>query len=349
MLVLECADAVGARWRTRYDGLRLNTARMFSGLPGLRIPTRHGRYPRRDDYVSYLESYAAHHRLQVRYSTTLERVDRAEAGGLWRLQTSSGPLLARHAVLATGYDAVPRLPEWAEGQGFAGELIHAREYRSPQPYSGRDVLVVGAGNSGIDIAGHLIDAGARVAVSMRTPPNVFPRDVYGLPLQPFSIPAEHLPAWMGDALGFALQRIVYRNLVPYGLPRAPDGFQTRFRRLSVGPAVDDGFIAHLKAGRTRIVAPVERLDANEAVLRDGERVRAEAIVCATGYGRGLEPIVGHLGVLGADGSPTHVHGAPEHPLAPRLYFAGFHAAPAGQLRAMPRHARRIARAAARDR
>jgi putative flavoprotein involved in K+ transport len=349
VLVLERTEAVGARWRTRYDGLRLNTARLLSSLPGHRIPSRYGRYPHREEFVSYLEGYAAHHRLQVRFATTLERVDRAEDGGLWRLETSGGPLLARHAVIATGYDAIPTLPDWARDHSFAGELIHAGEYRSPQAYRGREVLIIGAGNTGVDMAGLLLDAGARVTVSMRTPPNVFPRDWLGVPLQTFAIPAEHLPAGLGDALGFLLQRLIHGDLSSYGLPRAPEGFQTRFRRQSVGPAVDDGFIAHLKAGRTRIVAPVERLEANDAVLRDGERVRADAIICATGYARGLEPIVGHLGVLGPDGIPTHQEGAPEHPGAPRLYFAGFHAAPSGQIRIMPRHARRIARAAARER
>jgi putative flavoprotein involved in K+ transport len=73
------------------------------------------------------------------------------------------------------------------------------------------------------------------------------------------------------------------------------------------------------------------------------------VICATGYARGLEPIVGHLGVLRADGLPINHGGAPEHPDAPRLYFAGFHGPPGGQIRIAPIHARRIAKAAARDR
>jgi putative flavoprotein involved in K+ transport len=348
-IVLERTEAVGARWRSRYDGLRLNTMRTLSTLPGYRIPRRYGRYPRREDFVAYLEAYAAHHQLPLRLATELHRVDRAEKDGLWRLETSAGPLLARYAVLATGYDAVPRLPAWADSDGFAGELIHASEYRSPRAYGGREVLVVGAGNTGIDIAGFLVDAGARVSVAMRTPPNVFPRDWHGIPLQPSAIPAEHLPAKIGDALGFATQRLIYGDLSPYGIPRSPDGFQTKFRRQLVGPAVDDGFIAALKAGRTRIVALVERLETRDVVLVDGTRLQPDAVICATGYARGLEPIAGHLGVLRPDGLPTHFNAAPEHPDTPRLYFAGFYAGPAGQVRIMPTHARRIARAAARDR
>jgi putative flavoprotein involved in K+ transport len=348
-VVLESTEAVGARWRTRYDGLRLNTMRTFSTLPGYRMPRRYGRYPRREDFVAYLEAYAAHHRLPLRFATALHRVDRADEDGLWRLETSSGPLLARYAVLATGYDAVPKLPEWADNGGFAGELIHASEYRSAKPYRGREVLVVGAGNTGIDIAGLLVEAGARVSLAMRTPPNVFPRDWHGIPLQPSAIPAERLPAKIGDALGFAIQRLIYGDLSPYGIPRSPDGFQTKFRRQLVGPAVDDGFIAALRAGRTRVVASVERLEVRDVVLVDGTRMQPDSVICATGYARGLEPIAGHLGVLRPDGLPRHFNGAPEHPDTPRLYFAGFYGAPAGQIRILPTHARRIARAAARDR
>lgn len=347
--VLERTDAVGARWRTRYEGLRLNTMRTLSTLPGHRMSSGYGRYPRREDFIAYLESYAAHHRLRVRFATELQRVERGEQDGLWRLETSRGPLSARYLVIATGYDAVPKLPEWASAADFAGELIHACEYRSAEAYRGREVLVVGAGNTGIDIAGFLIDAGADVSLAMRTPPNVFPRDWLGVPLQPSAIPAEHLPAKIGDTIGSVLQRLIYGNLSPYGLPRAPVGFETRFRRELIGPAVDDGFIDALKAGRTRVVAPVDRLQGGEVVLADDTRMRPDAVICATGYTRGLEQLVGHLGVLREDGLPLNFNAASDHPNAPHLYFAGFYAGPAGQIRVHPIHARRIARAIWRER
>ena len=348
-LLLERTDGIGARWRSRYDGLRLNTMRLLSTLPGYRVPRRYGRYPRREDFVAYLEAYTAHHGLSPRFDTELQRVDRADEDGLWRLETSGGPLLARYVVVATGYDAIPKLPEWAQANGFPGELIHSSEYRSAQPYRDKDVLLVGAGNTGIDIAGFLIAAGARVSMSMRTPPNVYPRDWLGFPLQLSALPNERLPSKIGDAIGFATQRMIFGDLSKYGMPKAPEGYLTKFRTRLVGPAVDDGFIAALKAGRTRIVAPVDRLEGREAVLADGTRETPDAIICATGYSRGLEPIAGHLGVLRPDGLPKNFNAAPEHPAAPRLYFTGFYGAPAGQIRLFPIHARRIARAASRDR
>ena len=321
---------------------------MFSTLPGHRIPRSVGRYPRRDDFVAYLENYAEHHRLPVRFETELERVDRGE-DGLWRLETSAGPLLTRYAVVATGYDAVPTLPELPGRDGYTGELIHAAAFRDPAAYRGREVLIVGAGNTGVDIAGHLVVAGARVSVAVRTPPNIFPRDWLGAPLQAAAIAADHMPLKLADAIGFLLQRLIFGDLSAYGLPRAPEGFQTKYRRSLVGAAVDDGFVEALKTERARVVPQVERLDGPEVVLAGGSRLRPNAIICATGYRRGLEPLVGHLGVLRPDGIPIHPHGAPEHPAARRLYFAGFWGSNSGQIRFMPMHARRIARAAARDR
>ena len=347
-LTLERTEGVGARWRARYDGLRLNTMRLMSGLPGHRIPRAAGRFPSRDDFVAYLEAYAARSGLDMRFDTSLERVERGEDGD-WLLSTSRGPMSARYAVVATGFDAEPELPDWADPASFSGELIHAIEFRSAQAYAGKKVLVVGAGNSGIDIAGHLIAAGADVALSMRTPPNIFPRELLGVPLQPSAVLVDYGPPWPGDAVGRLLQRVAFGDLTPYGIPRAPQGFQSRFRGRLVGPAVDDGFVAALKAGRTRVVKPVERLAGAEVVLVDGERMRPDAVICATGYGRGLEPIAGHLGVLLQNGLPERQNGAPPHPATPRLYFAGYWGYPSGQLRVYPAQAKRIARHAARDR
>ena len=319
----------------------------FSSLPGYRIPRRLGRYPRREDFVGYLGEYAAQRGLSIRFGVELERVDRDDRA--WRLQTSAEFLLARYTVIATGYDAVPKMPDWPGRDRFEGELLHAADFRTATPYSGRQVLIVGAGNSGVDIAGHLLSAGARVTVSMRTPPNLFPRDWGKIPLEPLAIVGERGPAKVADVVGFLLQRAIFGDLTSYGIPSAPEGYESRFRRTHMSVATDDGFVAGLKAGRARVVAPVERFDAREVVLVDGTRLTPDAVICATGYARGLESAVSHLGVLRPDGLPIRYGAAPEHPNAPRLYFAGFWGSNGGQIRWSSIHARRIARAAVRDR
>src|SRR5436309_2991971 len=151
-LVLEAGDGPGAAWRERYDRLRLHTPRLLSGLPGHRIPRRYGRWVRRDDLLAYFKQYAEAQGVEVRTGVRVERVD---AG--WDLETSAGPLQAATVIVATGYNGAPFIPDWPGRAAFTGELIHSSQYLNPAPYRGRDVLVVGAGNSGAEIATDVAD------------------------------------------------------------------------------------------------------------------------------------------------------------------------------------------------
>jgi putative flavoprotein involved in K+ transport len=343
-VALERGAAIGARWRARYDGLRLNTFRAFSHLPGMRLPRAAGRYASRDAFVAYLDDYAAQHSLDVRLGVEAQRIERAASNG-WVVDSSGGRFAAPNVVVATGWDGEAKLPRWATGAPFTGPLLHTCQLRDLAEFRDRRVLIAGAGNSGIDVAGLLVHA-AHVTVSMRTPPSIFPRDWLGAPLGATVRIGEYLPSWAVDPMGRFIQWQVYGDLSPWGVPRAPEGFMTRFRRAAISPAVDDGFVAALKAGRARVVGEVERLAPGEAVLVDGGRVPADAVICATGYGRGLERLVGHLGVLDERGVPRYAGGAPGDPQHPGLYFAGFEVALSGSIRVSGRHARRIASAVA---
>jgi putative flavoprotein involved in K+ transport len=347
-IVIETSDAVGARWRSRYAELRLNSWRPMSKLQGRGMPRSTGRYPSRDDVVAYLEHFAREHAIELRFRTQLLGVDRDHE--FWRLDTSAGPMLCRYLVIATGWDAIPVMPCWSGAETFGGDLIHASEFKSAMPYAGRDVLVVGAGNSGFDIAGHLVRAGARVTLSMRTPPNLAAREVLRLPGQPILVVfGDHVPPAMVDTLFRFVQRLTFGDLRRYGIPLSLIGVYANHRQYRRNPAVDDGFVAALKRGAARVVGTIEHFEGSDVVLADGARLRPDAVVCATGYRRGLEPLVGHLGVLGEDGVPVNHAGTPDHRCAPRLYFCGMWGPFSGQIRLGPIHARRIARAAAVDR
>ncbi|MYR62313.1 NAD(P)-binding domain-containing protein, partial [Streptomyces sp. SID625] len=145
-VALERSDRVGASWRGHYDRLRLHTTRRLSALPGLPIPRRFGRWVARDDVVRYLEKYAEHHELEIVTGVEVSRVERTPDGTGWLLRATGGRELTGTAVVvATGYNHTPRLPDWPGRTAYTGELLHASAYRSPGPYAGRDVLVVGIG------------------------------------------------------------------------------------------------------------------------------------------------------------------------------------------------------------
>ncbi|HEY8501289.1 MAG TPA: NAD(P)/FAD-dependent oxidoreductase, partial [Solirubrobacterales bacterium] len=293
-----------------------------------------GRWVARDDYVAYLEEYARRRRLRIEFGIEVGRVDREGRG--WRLQTSAGPIRAGSVVIATGHDRVPFVPDWPGREEFAGELLHAAAYRNPVPFRGRSVLVVACGNSGADIAADLAAGGAgRVQVSMRTPPNVFPREFLGVPLMASAPLLERLPAPVFDAVGRLTQRTIYGDLTPKGLRPAPLGVQSTMLARGISPVTDDGFVAALRRDRIGIVPEVVRFEGQEAVLRDGRRSRPDAVIAATGYRRGLEPLVGHLGVLDAGGAPAGE--------AEGLHFIGYRPTLSGQLHGIKGEARSIAR------
>ena len=345
-LVVDRADAVGASWRGHYDRLHLHTARQLSQLPGLRMPRRYGRYVARADVVDYLESYADHHRLRTLLGTKVRRVDRQD--GHWVVRAGDDDLEAGHVVVATGPNHTPELPDWPGRDGFTGELVHASAYRNPSPYGGRDVLVVGAGNTGAEIAVDLVEGGARsVRLAVRTPPNIVRREVGGLPSQAVSMLVRHVPPPVVDRMIRVVQRATVPDLADLGLPRPDDGVYTRVVRDDAIPIIDVGLVDAVRRRQVEVVGAVVGFDGADVVLADGARVAPDAVIVAAGYRNGLEPLVGHLGVLDARGRPR-VRGGNADPAAPGLWFTGYTNPISGNFRELAIDARRIARAIARE-
>jgi len=329
VLVVDRGSAVGDSWRKRYDRLHLHTPRVQSALPGLRMPRRLGRWVAKDDVAAYLADYAAHHGLTPQFETAVTRLE--QDGGSWKAHTDGGPLQVRQVVLATGYNAEPVEPEWPGQDSFGGQVLHASAYANPTPYRGKDVLVVGAGNTGAEIAADLAEGGAaQVWLAVRTPPNVVPRQLGPIPTTLLAISMDFSPAWLADPINRFLQKRFVGDLTRYGLPAPRSGVVSQMRATGVTPTIDVGLIAELKAGRVTPVAALERFDGDEAVLADTT---------------GLAPVVGHLGVLDDRGRPT-VHGARTR--VPGLRFVGLTNPLKGLLFQISLDARATARAVARE-
>jgi cation diffusion facilitator CzcD-associated flavoprotein CzcO len=337
--VLESTDAVGASWRSHYDRLHLHTTRGLSGLPGIPIPERMGRWVARDDFVFYLEDYARGIDVPIRFGVRLERIDHSARG--WRLTTNRGPVEAGLVVVATGYNHTPRLPAWPGNKGFTGELVHSSTYRNPAPFRGRDVLVVGAGNSGAEIAADLVEGGAgKVWISIRTPPNIVRRDnPGGIAPQHLGILMRPLPRAIVDPLSLFVQKVFVGDLSRFGIPAPTKGVATRVAEEQI-PLIDVGFLAQLKAGRIAVVPGVTAFEGAD-VICDGRRVQPDAVIAATGYSPGLEPAVGHLGVLAPSGRPAR-HAPDSDPKVPGLFFIGYSNPISGNLREIAHDARRLA-------
>lgn len=339
VVVLEQDAQIGGSWARRYDRLRLHTVRGFSGLAYFGIPSRYPRYLTRDEFVAYLQEYAAHFGLDVVTSCAVTKVSTdPDVPRRWKISTSSGTWYARAVVIATGQYRIPIIPRWPGMETFRGELSHSASYAKPTPYTGERVLVVGAGNSGAEIATDIAENhGAFVALSIRTPPAIVPRDPFGMPVQRTGIMLSFLPSSIADRLGRLTSRLVLGDLTAYKIPRPAWG---PFSAKRV-PLINVGFVEAVKRGIVHIRPALARLTPTGAVYADGVEEPFDAVIAATGFGTGLKELLDADGVLDESGEPIGAHGAPT--ARPGLYFVGFIHSLRGQLFESNRASRRLAR------
>lgn len=341
-LVIDRGDGVGDVWRARYDRLHLHTPRVQSGLPGFPIPASAGRWVARDDVATYLARYADHHGIRPELGVEVGRLDRED--GHWVARAGPRSFRAGQVVLACGLAREPVLPRWADGAGLP--VLHSSQYRDPAPFAGRAVLVVGAGNSGAEIAADLADGGAgSVQWSIRTPPTIVPRQLGPVPTSLLGIFQDHLPAPPLDALNRLVRRVFVGDLRGLGLPAPTRGLVTAARESGTTPLIDVGVLDALRRGRVRVVPAVTRVEGGSVTFADGHRSGPDVVVAATGWSPALTGIVGHLGVLDRDGRPL-VHGGAVCGRAPGLRFVGFRTPLKGALLQINLDARRAARAIA---
>jgi cation diffusion facilitator CzcD-associated flavoprotein CzcO len=342
-VVLDRDQQIGGTWSRRYDRLRLHTVRGFSGLAYYAIPRRYPRYLSRDDFVAYLDEYARHFGLRVVHGAAAQRIRPADGSDDWIIELGGGTSWrAPVAVVATGQYRDPIVPRWPGRDVYAGRFAHSASYLNATPFVGGRVLVVGAGNSGAEIATDLIGHGAAsVTISIRTPPPIVPRDPFGLPVQRTSLLLSALPAAIADRLGWATARLVFGDLTRHGMP---DGAFAPYRTRRV-PVIDVGFVEALKRRRITVRPAVERLTETGAVFVGGATEPFDAIIAATGFTSGLGALVDAPAALDDAGEPRDRCGEPT--ACPGLYFVGFTHSLRGHLFEANLASRRLARHVAR--
>ena len=177
-LLLDAGREVGHVWRDRWDSLRLFTPAEYDGLPGLPFPAPAGTYPTKDQVADYLRGYAAAFELPVRLNTRVTRLTRT--GDTFAAHTSTGTVTARQVVIATGPFQTPVIPATARNMAADVVQVHSASYDNPNQLPDGPVLVVGAGNSGLQIAAELAASGARsVTVAVGTRPPMLPQRFLG--------------------------------------------------------------------------------------------------------------------------------------------------------------------------
>ena len=339
--VLEKAGQVGAVWRRHYDRLHLHTDKSHSGLPGMAMPASYPAYPARAQVVDYLERYAARFGIKPVFNTEVSRI--ARDGPQWRADLAEGSIVAPVVVIATGIADAPHRPTWPGIERYSGAVLHSSEYRNPGPYAGKRVLVVGFGNSGGEIALDLANAGVDVAMSVRGPVQIIPRDLLGFPILSWAILYQRLPARLVDAINAPVLRLALGNFEKLGLRRAAKGPRRMIEEDGRVPLIDIGTLARIRDGAIKLRGGIARFTTDGAVFADATTEPFDAVILATGFRPDLRRLIPDVeGIFDPHGMPL-VTGRPT--AAPGLYFCGQITVPTGQLREIGIEAERIARSA----
>lgn len=272
-IVLDAADRLGGSWPHYYDSLQLFSPARFAALPWRQLPGDPDHYPHRDDVAEYLAACAADLTAEIRLGHRVISV--TPEPGLFLVRSANGSeLRSRALVAASGYFGSPYRPTLPGLDSFAGQVLHSGEYRSPASVSGERVVVVGGGNSAVQIAVELARS-AHVTLTTRSRLRWFAQRPLGRDLH-----------WW---------------LTRSGLDSAPLG-----RLLRGGqPVLDDGaYRAAIDAGLPDHRPLFDRLEGDEVVWANGESEPVDALILATGYRPHL-PYLARTAALDGDGAPLH--------------------------------------------
>ncbi|MQM01015.1 hypothetical protein Taro_033762 [Colocasia esculenta] len=268
--VLEKAHCVASLWQHRtYDRLKLHLPKQFCELPLMGFPPGFPKYPSKQQFVAYAVSYAARFGIRPLFGCAVRLAEFDFGGGCWRVMTESGEVfLARWLVVATGENAQPVIPELPGVERFAGRVIHTSSYKSGRDFRGEKVLVVGCGNSGMEISLDLCRHNARPHMVVRNSVSfkelypctydvmqvhVLPREILGL--STFGI-AMALVRWFPlravDRLLLVAAHLILGDTDRLGLRRPKTGPIELKNSTGKTPVLDVGALAHIKAGKIKV-------------------------------------------------------------------------------------------------
>ena len=284
-------------------------------------------YPARAQVVTYLENYCEQLGITPRFNTAAQKVTRSDHG--WTTKTNTADIISENLIICTGNTNVPKNVDKPGMETFPGLVIHSSEYTNGQPYKDQNVLVVGFGNSACEIAICLHEHGANPAMSVRSPVNVIPRDIMGIPILKLGILLSKLPPTLADQLNRPLMNLLVGDIEKYGLKKLPYGPMEQIAKDRSIPLLDIGTMNLIKRGDIRIYGDISSIQEDIIYFEDDQQ-QFDAIILATGYNSGLKEFISLSSERLAD---IQLHWSKRKYFGKdNLYFCGYYVAPTGMLR-----------------
>ncbi|XP_062087295.1 probable indole-3-pyruvate monooxygenase YUCCA10 [Humulus lupulus] len=290
-IILEREDCFASLWKKyAYDRLHFHLRKQFCELPHMAFPSTFPQYVPKNLFLQYLNDYVSHFQIRPVYRRTVESAIYDEASGKWNVKARLNDLgdknieeySGRFLVVATGETANPFVPEIKGLDGFAGEILHSTQFKSGKEFRNKKVLVVGSGNSGMEIALDLTNHDAKTSVIVRSPIHVVSREMVYLAL----VLLKYLPLKMVDSVVVMLSKLMYGDLTKYGIERPSEG--PFYMKVKYGkyPIIDVGTCHKIKTGEIQVLpAEIESVKNDVVVLKNNKSYQVDAIVFCTGFKR----------------------------------------------------------------
>ena len=337
-IIIEKQDQVAAPWRNHYDRLHLHTSKRFSNLPYKKFGRTIPRYPGRQQVVDYLNDYQKEFNITPVFNT--KAISVKKEGDYWITETTNGTFKSKYLIMATGLYGKPKPINFKGMETFPGKILHSYEYKTGKDFKEQNVLVVGFGNSACEIAIDLYEQGSIPSMAVRSPVNVIPRDVLGVPVLELSLLMSRLPPRVADTISAPLMKWLIGDLAKLGLKKLPYGPLEEIRRDGNVPLLDIGTIQHIRKGHIKIHDDIDYIEDKTVHFKDGKKKFFDAIVAGIGYYRDYAEIVdvdkSRFEDLQVCANKQKYFGKDG------LYFCGYWVSPTGQIREIASDSQKIA-------
>lgn len=305
-LLLEREDCFAPLWKKKtYKRLHLHLPKHTCELPLMKFPSTYPNYVPRSDFLQYLDSYVDHFHINPLYLRRVVGASFDQDSKRWHIRAKNmvegggeEEYLGRYLVVANGESSDPLCPHIEGLSGFQGKVIHSTQYKSGKECQGKNVLVVGAGNSGWEISLDLAEHGVRTSIVVRSPVHVLAREMVSLGV--FLV--QYLPLNVVDTLIVMLSKFAFSGFSRYGLRRPREG--PFYSKITFGkfPIIDVGTYKKIKSGDIKVLPGVRSIKGNDVLFEDGRSFTFDAIIFATGFKRSThEWLQGDEYLLGEDG------------------------------------------------
>ncbi|CAI9776945.1 unnamed protein product [Fraxinus pennsylvanica] len=291
-VILERANCIASLWQNRtYDRLKLHLPKKFCELPYMPFPENFPEYPTKHQFIDYLESYAKHFEISPRFNECVQSAKYDETCGLWRVKTvtngdssSTIEYICRWLVVAAGENAEKVVPEFEGLQEFGGNVMHVCDYKSGEAYRRKNVLVVGCGNSGMEVSLDLFHHNAFPSMVVRSSVHVLPREILGKSTFELAVSMmKWLPVWVVDKILLVAARLILGYIEKYGLKRPRIGPLQLKDTEGKTPVLDIGTLQKIRSGEIKIVPGIKKFSHASVELINGQILEIDSVILATGY------------------------------------------------------------------